>query len=102
MYGFNSLAGTRAVIAPAMTTPINRAMPMSRGRVTNPYSRARRTMFREPSPEQQLSWHSGGFESAAAPLRPDWANSITSSPPSSPVASAMIGRYTANTSPSRA
>ena len=66
---------------------------MSRGRVTKPYCNARQTtLVFEPSSEQQLSWHSGGVSSTELPLWFEWAKSITSSPPSKPVASATIGR----------
>ena len=85
-----------------MHTPTSSAMPMSRGRTMKPYCSARQTTFRRAWSAQQASVQAGAFDSLRFLPWFGWANSITSSPPSSPVARAATGRNTANTVPSRA
>ena len=59
-YGPQPSFGTTAPITPAITTPTKRAAPMSRGRITKPYSRMRRTTFRLPRSAQHGSVQGGG------------------------------------------
>ena len=100
-YGPQPSFGTTAPITPAITTPTKRAAPMSRGRITKPYSRMRRTTFRLPRSAQHGSVQGGG-PPAPEPFCSDSPHNHTSAPPSKPVTKATIGRKTAITGPSRA
>ncbi len=82
-YGPQPSFGTTAPITPAITTPTNRAAPMSRGRITKPYSRMRRTTFRLPRSVQH-GFGAGRRAAAARTVCSASPNSHTSAPPSKP------------------